>query len=158
MRLDSDSCFKRRIYQNKKVIGSRPNHWHAPGLEAGKLYHAGDVKRDAKAVTHGFGPFVHQYVQKHNVTIQNPTLFSNIPNDPDRPVPLFYNNFEISDVKFMQSPNVRAFHRALSEHEPFGVFRNRWGDAIERYATMALFATPNQLVERAPEGYNHPCS
>ena len=125
------------------------------------VYHAGEEKQDTRAVSLGFGPFVHDYVRKHNLTVQNPTLFKKIPHDPNRPnlpVPLFYNNFEVSQVAFMQRPEVRAFHEAITENEPFGVFRERWGDAIERYATIAIFARPRQLVHRAPIGYCHPCS
>jgi hypothetical protein len=56
----------------------------------------------------------------------------------------------------MQSPEVMAWHYAVTEEEPLGVFRNRWGDAIVRFATMAIFAAPEEIEGmKRPVGYSH---
>ena len=97
----------------------------------------------------------------NNITVQNPELFSKIPipldgNDSDEECPIFYNNSEVVRVAFMQQTNVQHFQEAITEKEPFGVFRYRWGDALARFATMAIFATPDTLIGgKSPGGYRH---
>lgn len=168
MRLDSDACYRRRILRaNTLGTSTQPHHWHVPGLPPPSrkdgppiVYHAGEFMRDNAQVTQHFAPFVHRYVREHNLTIHSPALFEKIPAETkgiNAAVPMFYNNFEVSRVSFMLRSDVKAFHYAMTEQEPFGVFRHRWGDAIERYATMSIFVSEEEIIRRAPIGYQHRC-
>jgi hypothetical protein len=70
----------------------------------------------------------------------------------------FYNNFELSRVSFMEQPQIRHCNVVLTEHEPCGVYRHRWGDAPIRWLTMAMLASPSQIAEPPPsKAYRHPC-
>ena len=51
--------------------------------------------------------------------------------------------------------DVRKWHRALTEEEPYGIMRYRWGDAITRFLEVALFATDENVLTIWPEGYHH---
>lgn len=157
MRLDSDACWNAR---SKKTIPV-----HLPALPASDnnsnkmlVYHASKRKLESQKWSQGFGTFVHDYVQKNNLTPKNPELFADIPTDPNEPSPMYFNNFEVARLDFMQRPEVVAFHHAMTESEPFAVFRYRWGDAIARFAVMALFAAPDEMITSGsgmPDRYLH---
>jgi hypothetical protein len=144
MRLDSDACWKKRYFQHGFSM--------VPTLSAHKVYHSNVQKEDF--LCGGFRDFVIQYVKKHDIVPKNERLYRRA---LEKDCPCFYNNFEIARISFMQQANVVQWHEALTEAEPFGVFRQRWGDAMERFVTMALFATPDMIEETKPRGYQHPC-
>jgi hypothetical protein len=64
---------------------------------------------------------------------------------------MFYNNFEALRVKFMQLSQAQNWHETETEHESFGVYRHRWGDAIIRYLTPASLLAPTSEIA----GYQH---
>jgi hypothetical protein len=151
MRLDSDACFEYPL-RNDSFYKTLPH------LPQGIVYHANEIKFDSAAVSYGFGNFARAYVSKHSLKVQNPALWRAIPSRSRKRAkfPLFYNNFEVSLIQFMKRPDVIQWHEAITEQEPFGVYRYRWGDAIVRYVTMAIFASPDSIVGRkSPKGYNH---
>lgn len=76
------------------------------------------------------------YVKTHGITPKNPHLYLRVLEMKDDECPSFCNNFEITRISFMQRPEVVQWHEAWTELPPFGVFRNRWGDAVERFITM----------------------
>ena len=53
--------------------------------------------------------------------------------------PQLYNNFEVAHVAFFRQAGVRHFMEWVDAHEPYGVYRLRWGDAPLRFATLGLF-------------------
>jgi len=53
-------------------------------------------------------------------------------------VPSFYNNLEIVRLAYFRSPSVRAFNDAVARSR--GIWEYRWGDAVQRYFQLALFA------------------
>lgn len=140
MRLDSDACWT----SDTNIV---------PTLLDNKVYHANIRKRDS--VCNGFRDFVVNYVKDNHVRPKNRRLYWRAVLRHD--CPSFYNNFEISNIRFMKQPEVVKWHQALTEEPPFGVFMERWGDAMERFVTFALFATPSELDETKPRGYQHPC-
>lgn len=161
MRLDSDSCFLKpsvAYSRNSQYLPGLPLSsltTTANGIEIAPIYHTSAKFRDDISVSEGFGTFVHQYVSRHKIIVKNPKMFQEIPNESNQLSPALNNNFEVSNVGFMKDPEVKKFHEALTEQEPFGVFRYRWGDALERYATMAIFASEDMVVIEVPNGYHH---
>ena len=176
MRLDTDACWMIDLHDPK--IGTY-GYSHLPGLPppsspdndnnndngittstaTSYVYHANRRYFEAAIVSTNFDEFCASYVQKHNITIQNMELYKLISTrdkNNQSTAPLFFNNFEVVNIEFMQRPEIQQFHEALTEHEPFGVFRYRWGDAVERYATMAIFVPPTQIFgQKNPPGYRH---
>lgn len=71
---------------------------------------------------------------------------------------LFYNNFEVAHVPFFFRPEVRHWTAAVMDSG--GIYKYRWGDAVLRYLTLALFAEPNQIMHARKDvelPYCHPC-
>ena len=115
MRLDSDACWENRCPSPIPETLPGPPLSSADGTAV--VYHAGLEKFDFPKVSMGWAEFVHDYVAKHNITVQNPELFRKIPipsdgNDSDDEYPIFYNNFEVVRVAFMQQANVQHFPRS----------------------------------------------
>merc|ERR1712048_1210015 len=70
-------------------------------------------------------------------------------------LPLFRTDFELVKRSFMQRRDVAQFNEALTEEEPFGVLRKRWGDAVLRFLTMAIFEKSDRVMTVRPTGYFH---
>jgi hypothetical protein len=150
MRLDSDACWTVHTMFSRDTM--------LPTLAHDKFYHANIFKRDT--MCQDIREFVMNYVKTHNITPKNPRLYQQVLEMTDDKCPSFYNNFEITRISFMQQPEIVQWHEAWTELPPFGVFRNRWGDAVERFMAMALFATPDMIQGKfthMPRGYQHPC-
>merc|ERR1719350_561546 len=43
----------------------------------------------------------------------------------------------------------------MTESKPYGIFKYRWGDAVERFMTMAMFTTNAEIMTKQIKGYNH---
>lgn len=43
--------------------------------------------------------------------------------------PMYYNNFEMGTFRMKRSAVYQSYFRYVDSHEPFGIFRYRWGDA-----------------------------
>jgi hypothetical protein len=69
----------------------------------------------------------------------------------------YYNNFEVFQTKFFRRHDVRAWIDAIDASH--GIYKYRWGDAILRYLTLALFAKDSQVLHRNQLNlsYCHPC-
>ena len=144
MRLDADSCLK-----------DKPKY-PLPHLRSNSsVYMANDIgKKDGAKVTKGLFQFATEYVEKNRLEIQNPALWKIANESQGRR--MFFNNLEVTRVSFFQQERVMAFQKALTEFPPFGVFRNRWGDAPVRLLTMAIFGTPDQIdIESTSSYYGH---
>jgi hypothetical protein len=145
MRIDSDSCFQRPLHNE------HPLYSNLPGLSSETtVYHANQIAHDEDMVVEGFVQFVVDYVHKNNLPIRNPPLWDVLLSSfhqkkNDTTAPMVGTNLEVVRISWMQSPEVMAWHYAVTEEEPLGVFRNRWGDAIVRFATMAIFAAPEEI-------------
>ena len=145
MRFDSDSCF------SQDLSSFRP---YVPGMPSDTIvYGANNVKKEDSKYIEGLFDLAQGYVTANNITVKNPELWGEAKQGK-----YFYNNFELSRIDFFRRPDVMAFQRAVTDMEPFGVFRRRWGDAPVRLLTVAIFAekTEVQSVGRI-KGYRHPC-
>jgi hypothetical protein len=69
----------------------------------------------------------------------------------------YYNNFEVFQTKFFRRTSVRAWIDAIDASH--GIYKYRWGDAMLRYLTLALFAKDYQIGHRTQLNlsYCHPC-
>ena len=175
MRLDSDACWYRLLKDDEENSIAHQERL-LPGLSDDKVYHANFVTQDASIFCTGIFELAKEFVEQHNITIGVPSLWKAFKEKYEEPVCMsygfgvrpwnckpaqeclaFYNNFEASRISFFQHPLVQEWHTALTEKEPFGVFRHRWGDAIIRYLTMAMFANESNLELEHPTSYSHPC-
>ena len=55
----------------------------------------------------------------------------------------------------MKREDVSLWHDALTEKEPFGVYRYRWGDAVTRFLTASMFENQDRIMTIRPTGYFH---
>jgi len=148
MRIDSDSCFK-------AVNDYLPNfknddlfyHSQYVGVEPGGNF------------IDGMFDFVTDYMEttQHPSQARNYLLWHYIVSvwNNDQTLPLFRTNFELAKVEFMTRGDVARFNDALTEKEPFGVLRKRWGDAVLRFLTMAVFVDNDKIMTIRPTGYFH---
>ena len=146
MRFDTDSCFT-------ETLNEYP---YLPGLPADKpyVYAANQFAKERPRFIAGLFELAKDYVALNNITVKNPELWEAV-----RERKIIYNNFEISNITFFRQPDVMAFQRAVSDSEPFGVFRKRWGDAPIRTLTLAIFAEATEVIWNSTiqQGYEHPC-
>lgn len=146
MRIDSDSCFKAT---NEYL----PNFKHD-----NLLYYSQFVGfEDGKNYTTGLLDFAEDFMKSIGRHPGDPLMWAFIKTtwEEHQSLPLFMTNFEVSRKSFMQRPDVAKWHEALTEKEPFGIFRYRWGDAVTRFLTAAMFAQNHQVMTSYPEGYGH---
>jgi hypothetical protein len=70
---------------------------------------------------------------------------------------IYYNNFEVFQTKFFRQMDVRAWIDAIDASH--GIYKYRWGDAMLRYLTLALFAKDYQVGHRRQLklSYCHKC-
>jgi hypothetical protein len=70
---------------------------------------------------------------------------------------IYYNNFEVFQTKFFRRTDVRSWIDAIDASH--GIYKYRWGDAMLRYLTLALFAKDYQVGHRTQLNlsYCHPC-
>lgn len=88
-----------------------------------------------------------------------------IPQDPSKisaafmknGIRTYYNNFELFRTTFFRQAIVQDWINAVDASH--GIYKYRWGDAILRYLTLALFAKDHQVIHRNQLNlpYCHPC-
>eukprot|EP00586_Coscinodiscus_wailesii_P021660 CAMPEP_0172519342 /NCGR_PEP_ID=MMETSP1066-20121228/291361_1 /TAXON_ID=671091 /ORGANISM="Coscinodiscus wailesii, Strain CCMP2513" /LENGTH=467 /DNA_ID=CAMNT_0013301911 /DNA_START=66 /DNA_END=1470 /DNA_ORIENTATION=- len=109
----------------------------------------------------GLYDFTVDYVEANKITPSHPELWERVKNMwiEEGTLPVFETNFEIFRVSFFQRRDVMLWHDALTEREPYGVMKNRWGDAQIRVLTMALFGTKDSVEDnvlmKEHQGYRH---
>lgn len=150
MRIDSDSCFK-------EVNDYLPNFMYD-----GLYYHSQYVGVEPNAGVEyidGILDFAKNYMETKQQPNQarNDLLWHYTQSvwEFQKTLPLFRTNFELVKRDFMQRRDVAQFNEALTEEEPFGVLRKRWGDAVLRFITMAVFENADRIMTIRPTGYFH---
>ena len=96
-----------------------------------------------------------EHIRRHGLVIQNPRNFERaFTNETAR---TYWNNFEIAELQFFRRENVTDWVNAVIESQ--GIYKYRWGDAILRFLTLAIFARDDQVLHRQALGlrYCHPC-
>lgn len=146
MRIDSDSCFN----SENKVL---PNFEHDT-----LVYFSQYVGyEDGKDFVTGLLDFAETYMLKVGHVPTNPMLWQFAKNlmETESTLPLFNTNFEVSRKSWMQHPDVSNWNNAVTDQAPFGIYRHRWGDAVIRFLTVAMFSPNYRLDTSAPAGYAH---
>jgi hypothetical protein len=69
----------------------------------------------------------------------------------------YYNNFEVMKMEFFRREEIRHWIESIDSTN--GIFYYRWGDAILRYLTLALFAEQHEVLHRLDYNlpYCHKC-
>jgi hypothetical protein len=100
--------------------------------------------------------FTFYYQKKYRLTPKNPSRFVRAFDIPDH-IRYYYNNFDVIKVEFFRRSEIRQWIDAVDN--TYGIFKYRWGDAVLRYITTALFATSDQILLRTDFNlpYCHPC-
>jgi len=146
MRIDTDSCFKERNpYLPNFAYEGIEYHSQYVGIEDGKDY------------TTGFLDAAEEFLKKIGKAPADPMMWDFIKQTWTRhqSLPVFRTNFELAKKSFMLRDDVMKWHESLTEYEPFGVFRYRWGDAVERFLTVAMFTNNAKLLTNYVLGYGH---
>jgi len=146
MRMDTDSCFK-EVNKNLPHFEFDNMKYHSQyvGVEDGKNY------------TIGFLDHATKWMEENGRVPGDPMLWDFIQSTwkKHNSLPVYRTNFELTTKSFMLQKSVMAWHESLTEIEPFGVFRYRWGDAVERFLTMAMFTTNDKILTKMVDGYGH---
>jgi len=146
MRMDTDSCFK-------EVNDNLPNFEYD-----NMRYHSQYVGvEDGKNFTIGFLDHATKWMEDNGRVPGDPMLWDFIKSTwkKHRSLPVYRTNFELTTKSFMLQKSVMEWHESLTEKEPFGVFEYRWGDAVERFLTMAMFTTNDKILTKRVDGYGH---
>jgi len=148
MRIDSDSCFKApNSYLPKMMYDHIDYHSQYVGVEpeAGKPY------------LEGLFDFIVEYMDRVQKSPGNVMLWHFIETTwkLGNTLPVLRTNLEISKRSYMLRADIQKWHSTLTEEEPYGLFRYRWGDAIVRFLEAAVFATDSNVLTVRHEGYFH---
>ena len=148
MRLDSDS----------RIIGNWTNPFNLLATNR-SVYLANFETLDHEQVLRGtlkLQDYVIDYVRSKNIDIQNPRNFQRAFNNESART--YWNNFEVLDICFFNQKNVTDWVDAIVQSQ--GIYKYRWGDAVLRFLTLAMFAKDDQVLHREEIvglGYCHPC-
>jgi hypothetical protein len=96
-------------------------------------------------------------MEKEEIEPLNPELWTFIQeaHDKHQTMPVFQKNFEVMRKSFFKRFDVMKWHKALTDDEPYGVLRYRWGEGQTSVLTMALFGTKDNILMTRHEGYSH---
>ena len=149
MRLDADSCWR-----------ETPPGVSYPYLPKHHMYERFENGKDGTDVCAGLYNFTANYIEKEQLQVADLKRWEDFEREWKEHEKClgYFNNFEVTRVDFMNQAHVRRWHEAVTEMEPFGVYRFRWGDALIRYLTLAMFAAPDMIsYHNNTEYYEHPC-
>ena len=148
MRIDSNSCF---MNANDYL----PNFMHD-----GLFYHSPYVSSTAPAgleFTEGLYDFSKNWMYniKKPAGPGNPLLFHFIESSwkHKKTLPMFRTTFEVLRRSFMQRNDIMSFHEAISEKEPFDLFRHRWSDEQIRLLMVAMFTEDRRIMVEPSDGF-----
>ena len=147
MRMDTDSCFLLRqqgaINNGADAAAKEHSISLLPRMDPKLVYQSIEAPPSYNTFVHGLFDHAMNYVERENINPSYPELWEQAKKmwEEEENTPLFKTNFEVVQVSFFQRPDVIKWHESLSEMEPFGVWRNRWGDAHTRFLTIAMFGT-----------------
>lgn len=150
MRIDTDSCFLRESQAN-------PGYEKLPYLDEKYVYQSNKGTHGLPTYVQGLFDHALEYIKKENITPSYPELWESADKlwRTHKNVPLFRTNFEVDRVSFFRREDVMKWHESLSEIEPFGIWRKRWGDAQTRFLTMAIFGSKDSILLSSSVGYVH---
>ncbi|CAF1412578.1 unnamed protein product [Adineta steineri] len=148
MRLDDDSELKGKwinVFEemrNKKAV-----------------YFANNLDIDLEKILPGtmvLKNVIFEYVKNNNnITAKQPEMLRDAFTSDS--VHNYYNNFEVTNTEFFRRADISHWVQAVDSTH--GIFKYRWGDAILRYLTVALFAEQQYVLHRRNYNmsYCHKC-
>eukprot|EP00586_Coscinodiscus_wailesii_P012004 CAMPEP_0172496306 /NCGR_PEP_ID=MMETSP1066-20121228/84986_1 /TAXON_ID=671091 /ORGANISM="Coscinodiscus wailesii, Strain CCMP2513" /LENGTH=354 /DNA_ID=CAMNT_0013268529 /DNA_START=59 /DNA_END=1123 /DNA_ORIENTATION=- len=148
MRIDTDSCFKNAGGPLDSDLPSMPDQY---------VYRAIPIRRGSGPRTIDLYDFAVSYMWQEGISPQNPELWALIEDTWKNKGELatVQTNFEVSRLSFFRRADVAKWQDALTDHEPWGVFRHRWGDAQTRVLTLAMFSKSDEVLSTEHMGYVH---
>lgn len=95
------------------------------------------------------------YIQNYRIVVKQPDILQNVFSNGT--VRNYYNNFEVTKLKFFRRPEIRHWVNAIDATN--GIFKYRWGDAVLRYLTLGIFAEQREVLHRLDykSSYCHKC-
>ena len=144
VRLDSDACLFGPLVLPDAI---EPHHVYKPNV----------WNADRGEYVEGLWDTVQNYISKEKIEPRNTWMWSLsllFHKRLGRELG-YYNNFEITRREFFQQPNVKSFTDRIVSQAPYGIYKHRWGDAILRYITLALFSSREEIAP-AVDVYLHP--
>lgn len=146
MRIDQDTCFAERSAT-------------LPGFDrTSRKYHSqyftGAYELNIERVG-GMFDFAKDYLDKIDLIPRYTVLWQKVLATKAKvnSVPKFQDTFESIDKLFMQSEEVRYWHRNLTDTPPYGYFTMGWTDDAERFLTAAMFGTPSSIDTSVVPGF-----
>ena len=135
-----------RLDDDSRLLNAWPNLF-AEMRQRNASYFANDLDVDEEKNLPGtmrLKTLTEKFIEEHRVNVRQPAMLNEgFGNDSLR---TFFNNFEIVRMEFFRRPDVRQWIDYVDQS--WGIFRYRWGDAILRYLTVALFLPREQLLHR----------
>ena len=154
MRIDTDSCF-----QPQEGPAKNEGYVSLPALPSKNIVYQSNYEgyTGSALFVRTLYDYALKYMDEHNIQPKNPELWTTISDlrNKHNKLPVFQTNFEVVRMGFFLQPEVQHWLKSLSETEPYGVFRFRWGDAQTRVFTVAMFATKDQIFLSRGAGYAH---
>ncbi|CAF1492954.1 unnamed protein product [Adineta ricciae] len=137
MRLDDDS----QIMNKWLNVFDEMRRAHA-------VYFANDVVIEEERVLPGtlkLKPVTFEYQKMKNIKVKQAEMLRQAFTDDY--VLSYANNFEVMRLDFFRRSDVRQWIEMIDQTH--GIFKYRWGDAVIRYLTIALFAEEREVLHRS---------
>ncbi|UJR19890.1 hypothetical protein I4U23_023023 [Adineta vaga] len=112
------------------------------------VYFANDIRIDEERLLPGtmkLQPVTLEYPKTNNITAKQPEMLRQAFADDH--ILSYANNFEVLQLEFFRRSDVRQWIEMIDQTH--GIFKYRWGDAILRYLTIALFADQQEVLHRS---------
>lgn len=147
MRLDDDSQLSGRWFNIFEEMDRKNAVYFANNLDVDSEYQLPGTMK-IKEVTF-------EYVKQNNIKPKQMEMLNNA--FFNNTVLNYYNNFEVTKIEFFRRREVRHWIDTIDS--TYGIFKYRWGDAVLRYLTIALFAEPYEILHRSHYNlsYCHKC-
>jgi len=145
MRIDFDTCFNLE-------------NTYLPNFEKHRMtYHAQYVGFDNSDSVKGLYNFTKTYMARAKVSPYYPLAWTLVTQawNKNGELPLYQASLEVIHKLFMQHPHVSEFNEAITDHEPFGVFRYGWNDHAVRFLTTTLFTNSEHHMISSFDGFRN---
>jgi len=108
------------------------------------------IEKDVPEVSKDLWTITKKYISDHQI---NPTYLSKFLNNGEWDRSYYYTNFEIIDIDYFKSNVIKNFYQYLDKSG--GIYYYRWGDAIIRLLTLAIFSDESKVHQFSDIAYQH---
>lgn len=154
MRIDKQSCFSE---ETDLKYWYNSDYKYIPSIEYGQVYLSDVFLRGPNEGSDSLFEFATTYMKEKNIIPTYPELWKDIESMWNRlqTLPAVQSKYEISNIPFFRRDDVLMWNEAVSENEPFGLYRFGWDDAQVKVITLAMFATKDTVIQKDLVGYEH---